>query len=416
MYFISGGSVMTFNPEVFERLLFPLSKRVYRRVQETLDAIEGKHPGGLRQILTDFEVSARSDTQTPVNRPGGAGETKYPSLDISVLFGPQAGSKISLLHKSADCKIAFDYEEKPPSEYGGSHLVVGFYHGKTLHTYITPLEYLLGFNEKNVLKDGSYQLYSHTILSSDNQAVINKRTEVISDGDGYGGLPALRRFHRDNSLIYVGITRRTWQERYRQHCRDMGRGSNLLFHRALRGEFCPIGCIEHIVERAGLTEQQAFEIEEKDVEKRSLHSLFPNGLNMIPGGYAGLKFVHHFAARTGYALRGELTADGVESVLADVQRHSLNRHFNTTDAKRVNEEIARLWAEDVNYRISVMTGGHNRFSFDQIRAARIWHASGWPKGKILENLRKLDSREINADQVERLLKGETYASIPDVLI
>jgi hypothetical protein len=170
------------------------------------------------------------------------------------------------------------------------------------------------------------------------------------------------------------------------------------------------------VERAGLTERQAFDIEEKEVEKRSLHSLFPNGLNMIPGGYAGLKFVRHFAARTGYALRGELTADGVESVLADVQRHSLNRHFNTTDAKRVNEEIARLWAEDVNYRISVMTGRHNRFSFGQIQAARIWHASGWSQEKILENLRRLDSKEINEDQVERLLQGKTYASIPDALI
>jgi hypothetical protein len=407
---------MTFNPEVFERLLFPLNKRVYRQVRETLITVEEKHPGGLRQILSDFEVSAKSDTQTPVNRLGGAEEAKYPSLDISVLFGPQGEPKISSLHKSTDYKISFDYEEKPPSEYGGSHLVVGFYHGNTLNTFITPLEYLLGFNEKNVLKDGSYQLYSHTILSSDNQAVINKRTEVISDGDGYGSLPALRRFHRDNSRIYVGITRRTWQERYRQHCRDMGRGSNLLFHRALRGEFCSIGCIEHIVERAGLTEQQAFEIEEKEVEKRSLHSLFPNGLNMIPGGYAGLKFVRHFAARTGYTLRGELTADGVESVLADVQRHSLHRNFNTSDAGRVNAEIARLWAEDVGYRINVMTGHQKRFSFRQIQATRIWHASGWPKEKILENLQNIDEREINADQLERLLQGETYASILDVLI
>jgi hypothetical protein len=205
---------------VFERLLFPLSKRVYRHVRETLDTVEKKHPDGLRQILSDFEVSART--------------------------GPVTGAR-------------------PPS--------------------------------------GSFT----------------------------GTTP-----------FYIGITRRTWQERYRQHRRNMGWGSNLLFHRALRGEFCSIGCIEHIVEYAGLTEHQAFGIEEKEVEKRSLHSLFPNGLNMIPGGYARLEFVRHFAARTGYTLRGELTADGVESVLADVQRHSLHRHFNTSDSKKVNAEIARL--------------------------------------------------------------------------
>jgi len=47
-----------------------------------------------------------------------------------------------------------------------------------------------------------------------------------------------------------------------------------------------------------------------------------NGLNIIPGGYIGLKCVHHFAARTGYTLPKELAADTIESVLVDVQRHS----------------------------------------------------------------------------------------------
>jgi hypothetical protein len=324
--------------------------------------------------------------------------------------------KISLLHKSADCKIAFDYDEKIPSEYKGSHLIAGFFHGKVLNTFIAPLEYLLGFNEKAVLKEGSYQLYSHTILSPDNQALISNRMETAGDNAEYDLPPSVQQFHQKNSLVYVGITKRTWQERYRQHCRDMGRGSNLLFHRALRGEFCSVGCIEHIVERAGLAEKQAMEIEEREVEKRSLCSLFQNGLNMIPGGYAGLKCVCHFASRTGYAMDRELSADNVEAVLVDVQRHLFKKHFNTAVIERVNAEIARLWAEDINYRINVMTGHQNRFSFRQIQAARIWHASGWPQEKILENLKSMDSREIGKDQVDRLLKGETYASIPDVLI
>jgi hypothetical protein len=85
--------------------------------------------------------------------------------------------------------------------------------------------------------------------------------------------------------------------------------------------------LEHIVERAGLTEKQALEVEEKEVEKRSLHSLHPNGLNMIPGGYAGLKCVHNFAARTGYTLDKELSADTLEAVLVDVQQYSLKKAF-----------------------------------------------------------------------------------------
>jgi len=63
-----------------------------------------------------------------------------------------------------------------------------------------------------------------------------------------------------------------------------------------------------------------------------------------------------------------------------------------------------------------MTSAKNRFSFDQIIAARIWHSSGWSREKILEYLKKMDSKKISMDQLERLLKGETYASIPDVLV
>jgi hypothetical protein len=407
---------MTFNYTVFERLLFPLHKRAYRQIQEALDSIENKHPGKLQEILTNFEVSAKRDTQTETWIKGKADNTVYPSLDISILFTPSNRLKISTLYKSTDYKIAVNFTEKPPSDYKGSHLVVGYYLGNTLHSFIAPLEYMLGFNENLVLRDGSYQLYSHTILSSDNQAVIKKDLEAIKDNYTYNNMPSVQQFHKDNSLLYVGITRRTWQERYRQHCNDMRRGSNLLFHRALRGEFCHIGILEHIVERAGLTEKQAMEIEEKEVEKRSLHSLYPSGLNMIPGGYAGLKYVHHFANRTGYKLEKELSADTLETVLVDVQQHNLKTLFKTTDIKRVNDAIAKLWAQDMNFRIMATTNQKNRFSFRQIQAARIWDASGWHKEKILESLQKIDTKKIGMDQLERLLKGETYASIPDVLI
>jgi len=251
----------------------------------------------MREVLDNFEVSAKRDTQTETPIRGG---TVFSSLNISVLFIPKGFPKLSSLYKSTDYKIAVSFEKKPPSKYTGSHLIAGYYHNKTLHSFIVPLEYLLGFNENAVLREGSYQLYSHTILSSDNQTAINKELASIRDNNRFADMPSVRQYHLDNAFLYVGITKRTWLQRYRQHCNDTRRGSNLLFHRALRGEFCDIGCIEHIVERAGLTERQALEIEEKEVETRSLRSLHPNGLNMIPGGYTGLKCVYNFAVRTGY--------------------------------------------------------------------------------------------------------------------
>ena len=170
---------MTFNSTVFERLLFPLHKRVYRQIQEALDTIENKHPGKLQEILANFEASAKRDTQTETWVQGSAGNAAYPSLDISILFTPALCPKISTLYKSTDYKIAANFKEIPPSEYTGSHLIVGYYLKKTLHSFIVPIEYLLGFNENLVLREGSYQFYSHTILSSDNQAVIKKELEAI---------------------------------------------------------------------------------------------------------------------------------------------------------------------------------------------------------------------------------------------
>jgi hypothetical protein len=407
---------MKFITDVFERLLFPLHQQVYRAIQKTLDDVDGKYPGLLQRILANFNEAAHSDTQTVTWMPGNADEAVYPSLDISIMFNPSVDHKISSLYKATDYHILFDYEEKPPASFTGSHLTIGFFRNKTLSTFIIPLEYLLGYNEKAVLKEGSYQLYTHNILSSDKHKIMTEQIETVRKIGDYSRLFSTQRYIQKNSLVYIGITKRTWQHRYRQHCRDSQRGSNLLFHRALRGEMCKIGVIEHIVERAGLTEKQAMEIEEKEVENRSLHSLYHNGLNMIPGGYAGLKCIHHFATRTGYPFHGKLTADTVESVLVDVQRHLFEKHFQTAVMERINAEIARLWAEDPDYRIKVMTGRQNRFSFRQIQAARIWYASGWLIEKILSNLQSLDSRKITVKQLERLLRGETYSSIPEVLM
>jgi len=411
---------MKFRQDVFEKLLFPLHKQVYRKIQDSLDEIDWLHPGQLERLFEVFQKAGRSDTQTEIWMPGKADETLYPSLDIIIVYSKQTEHKLTTLYKSTDYEVTLNYNEQPPDHFTGSHLILNYYQHSAPKTYIVPLEYLLGCFEADVLKDGSYQLYSHTLLPLDNGQQENRQPTIslgnIADNDFSNRCLTAQKDYQSNSLIYIGITKRTWQYRYRQHCNDSGRGSNLLFHRALRGELGRIGVIEHIVERAGLTEAQAMKIEESEVEKRSLHSLYLNGLNMIPGGAAGLKYVSHFANRSGYAMQRVLTADTVESILADVQRHSFERHFKTSRIDQVNAIIASLWAKDPHYRISVITNRQNRFSFRQIQSARIWHASGWKPEKILACLHQLESRTISMKQLEKLLWGETYASIPDVLM
>jgi len=135
---------MKFNPTVFERLLFPLNSRVYKQIQDTLDAIEEKHPGSLKRIVAVFEAYAsKSDTQTETRRPGKAETASYPSVNVSVLFASTADLKISTLHKSKDYKIVSDYDERAPPLYNGSHLTLGFYQDGILRSFTAPLEYRL---------------------------------------------------------------------------------------------------------------------------------------------------------------------------------------------------------------------------------------------------------------------------------
>jgi hypothetical protein len=259
---------MKFKSNVFERMLFSPNRQIYRQIQSALDEVDEKHPGQLQRIIEVFNKAAKTDTQTAQWMPGKADESLYPSLDIFILFSKKTEHKIFSLRKSTDCMVTFIYDEKPPTQFAGSHFILNFYKNSAPKTYIVPLEYFLGFYEKAVLKEGSYQLYSHSILSSDKHGILTGQIETVKKTADYSSVLFTQWCFQSNSLIYVGITRRTWQEWYRQHCRDSDRGSNLLFHWALRGEFCKIGTIEHIVERAGLTEKQAMEIEEREVEKR----------------------------------------------------------------------------------------------------------------------------------------------------
>lgn len=61
-------------------------------------------------------------------------------------------------------------------------------------------------------------------------------------------------------------------------------------------------------------------------------------------------------------------------------------------------------------------GAYNRLSYRQIRNARLWHACGWSTDKIVENLMGMDGRVVTHEQVQRLLDGKSYATIPHVLI
>jgi hypothetical protein len=63
-----------------------------------------------------------------------------------------------------------------------------------------------------------------------------------------------------------------------------------------------------------------------------------------------------------------------------------------------------------------MTNQQRRLSYNQICNARIWDAAGWPIEKIHAHINGMDERAVSIDQVERLLAGKSFETIPHVLI
>ena len=139
-----------------------------------------------------------------------------------------------------------------------------------------------------VLKDnppleGTYTVYLHVLMTSDGR-----------------------------DLVYYGITKRGWSLRFQEHTRSaIGRNSHRLFARTLRyltaaraQELYDVpderpklrGLITTIC-ATGLSHGEALDVEEAMVEKYSLSSKHPNGLNMIPGGAAGLRAAQRFKER-----------------------------------------------------------------------------------------------------------------------
>jgi hypothetical protein len=91
----------------------------------------------------------------------------------------------------------------------------------------------------------------------------------------------------DQSKAYVGITSRSWVARYNEHRAAARHGSPYAFHDALR-------CMGdrpfmfHEIMAAGLSRDAALDLEEMLVSKLSLR---PLGLNEIPGGKMGMRYL-----------------------------------------------------------------------------------------------------------------------------
>ena len=182
--------------------------------------------------------------------------------------------------------------------------------------------------------------------------------------------------------VYVGITRRTWHERFREHAHAAATGSQLLFHRALRVR--KHGWLETIIDAVGNYDQM-MRHEEEGIAN---FALYPNGLNMIPGGFAGIRYL----ASMGFQARNNEERD---ARLADLMElPAVNGSPNPLCSAR--------WASDQEYVNSVICGHSGRLGVAQVRNIRMLSASGYDDTRIAGAVND------SAARVRRVLEGKRY--------
>jgi hypothetical protein len=198
----------------------------------------------------------------------------------------------------------------------------------------------------------------------------------------------------ENGPFYIGITQRDWKKRWGEHRSAINRGSQLKFHRVFRErlESDRLTHVNHKVMAAVETLEEIQTMEELAVDG---HWGEERLLNMIPGGQKGLRFLHEHNI---LGSKGEMRPDKLDRLL--------ERWIDEHPRKGLPAPwVAEKWRDD-EWAAQAITSQEGRLTIDQVKAIRSLGASGQSAAKIVENV---GAR--NVEQVERVLKGQTYSRI-----
>jgi hypothetical protein len=133
-----------------------------------------------------------------------------------------------------------------------------------------------------------------------------------------------------------------------------------------------------------------------DWEERNVDSVAygPNGLNMIPGGFKGLKLLHKLRI--------------IKSVNIDLEERekAIEEYTRRNPRKGIpNPFISKLW-EDDKYYLKVIEARPKTLSIDQVRMIRELYRSGRSVSEIVREVGAL-----NETQVKSVIMGKTYTRI-----
>lgn len=228
---------------------------------------------------------------------------------------------------------------------------------------------------------GTYVVYLHVLLSDD-----------------------------EKDFVYYGITKRGWNLRFDEHMKAALRTKQpRLFPRKLAelidarvaqragkdDDRQKLAGVITTLCSVGVDEDMAKDTEEYLVDKYSLASKHPLGLNMIPGGREGVRVLHQLSGKAPESL--------VETEDREVALVEYRESHPQIGVPKLGVAVA--W-NDPAYAEAVICGRDNRLSADQVREIRYRAATGQNLASIKASVGALDDA-----QVRRVLAGRTYSRI-----
>lgn len=347
------------------RILLPelFDIRILRDFDLYLDELDNskEHQDVVRKLTNKNQITQ-----------GKAPWDRFLDYDIEVCFDMDFQAKTSRWRIQ-------DYYAFPESARSGSDRKINgmfslIYGDGTRWTFKIPLQYLLkGWGDANK----GHQFYVHCIKLS---GITDMFDEVIKT---------------DSKVVekcYSGITKRNWLKRLEEHLREVRQGGHKLFHRAWREATDGKDVVYHsYLQMVNLSYGEVMEWEERYVDA---HTLSPKGLNMIPGGFEGLKhlFKHRITERV------DIDLEERDRAIAEYVRQNPLRGIP-------NPFMSELWKDD-DYYLKVISSREDRLKPDQVRRIRDLDQSGFSVAEITKNVDAL-----NEKQVEKVLANITYTRV-----
>jgi hypothetical protein len=255
------------------------------------------------------------------------------------------------------------------------HLVLGYHNGVT-HKIILPLQYLLkGWGSVTQ----GHQCYVHSI---------SENMPPQASGQDLAGL----NLRDTENYYYVGITGRNWLTRLGEHIREMASGSQRLFYMAWRERYGAPGILfTSFLDDINQTYETAMNWEEAKVDEIASDQY---GLNMIPGGFKGLKLLH----------KARIIQN--TNISLDEREHAIAEYFRQNPRKGLpNPFIAALWKND-DFYIKMIEAKEKTLNPNQVRKIRLLGQQGMAISDIVKEVDALSEQ-----QVKGVLSGRNYKRV-----